>query len=97
MNHTDAIVRRKERLLARIEQQRSTLAATWDTWEKPAALIDRGVALITFLKLHPLLLTAVVAAVTVLRVRKLKGWLARGVMVWQIWRSVGAWVRQLFA
>ena len=100
MKHTirlAEIALRKERLAVRIEHQRIAVAAAWQRWEKPATLVDRGVAVVKFLKSHPLLLAAGVALVTVLRVRKLKGWLGRGLMLWRIWRSAGSWLRRLFA
>jgi|GEM_PF-572033 len=100
MNHTDRLIefaRRKERLITRIEQQRIALSGEWHVWEKPAALVDRGIAVVGFLKSHPLLIAAGVAVVAVLRLHKFKGWLGRGLMMWRIWRSAGTWLRRLFA
>jgi hypothetical protein len=100
MNQTDRLIdlaRRKERLITRIEQQRGTLSGAWHAWEKPAALVDRGVAFVGFLKSHPLLIAAGVAVVVVLRLHKLKGWVGRGLILWRVWRSAGTWLRRLFA
>jgi len=97
MNHADQLVeiaRRKERLIARIEGQRNALSAAWRTWEKPAALVDRGIAFVGFLRSHPLLMAAGVAMIVVLRPRKLRGWLGRGLMLWRIWHSVRTWLRR---
>ncbi|HUO43743.1 MAG TPA: YqjK-like family protein [Burkholderiales bacterium] len=100
MNYADRLfelAQRRERLLARVEQQRSAIAAEWQAWEKPAALVDRGVAVAGFLKSHPLLIAIGVAAVVVLRLHKLRKWLGRGWMLWRVWRSAGAWLRRMFA
>jgi len=100
MNHTDRLIelaRRKERLIKRIEQQRDAIAGEWHAWEKPAALMDRVVAFVGFLKSHPVLIAAGVAVVVALRLHKLRRWLGRGLMLWRIGRSAGTWLRRLFA
>jgi hypothetical protein len=99
MNQTDRLnefARHKERLITRIEQQRGTLSGEWHTWEKPAALVDRGIAVVRFFKSHPLLITAGLALVVALRLHKFKGWLGRGLMLWRFWRSASTWLGRRF-
>jgi hypothetical protein len=94
MSYTDSLVdiaRRRERLIARAALQRDTVAVACRTLERPAALIDRGVGAVMYLKAHPLLLAAGVLAVTLLGRRNLAAWAGRGWVLWRAWRSFSAW------
>lgn len=91
------LARRKERLIARAEQQRAIIAQAYHRWQKPASLVDRGIAVVGFLRLHPLLLGVGLAAMIALRRRNLLSWAGRGWMMWRAWRSVNAWARKFGA
>lgn len=91
------LARHKERLIARAGQQRTAIVAAFRRWEKPAAAIDRGIAVAHFLRAHPLLLAAGLAVAAVLGRRNLMRWLGRGLVAWRTWRSLGAWVRRFRA
>ncbi len=74
---------RRGELLARIEVQRGQLAEIAASWEGPLALADRGVAILRFLRGHPLLVAGA-AALVVLRRRGVAGVFSRA---WQVWRG----------
>jgi hypothetical protein len=70
-------------LLARIAAQREQLAEIGQHWRAPLALADQGVAVVRFLRCHPLLVAGVVA-LFVIRRRGMAG-LVRG--VWRVWKG----------
>ncbi len=91
------LARHKERLIARAGQQRAEIIDAFRRWEKPAAAIDRGIAVARFLRAHPLLLAAGLALAAALGPRNLIRWLGRGLVAWRTWRSLGARVRRFHA
>ncbi len=88
------LARRKERLIARAENQRTEIAAAFERWRKPAGVLDRGIAVAEFLRAHPVLLAAGLAAAAALGRRNLMRWVASGMIAWRAWRSVQGWVRR---
>ncbi len=87
------LARRKERLIARAEQQRSGIADACMKWRKPLDLVDRGIAIVAYMKVHPLVLALAVAGVAAVGRRNLPRWIGRGFFVWRAWRATGAWMR----
>src|SRR5262245_35189800 len=85
------LARRKERLIASIAGQRATLADTIRELRGPIAVVDRLVAAMHYLRAHPVLVAAVVAAAVALRRRSVWGLLTRGLAAWRIWRSFAPW------
>lgn len=85
------IARRKERLIARAESQRAAIAANFRQLQGPIGVVDRGLEIVRFLRRHPLLVAAVIAAVVAFRRRGLDSVASRALSVWRIWRSVSAW------
>jgi len=85
------IARRKERLIARAESQRLAIAGNFRPLQGPIAIIDRGVMLTRYLRGHPLLVAALVAAVVIVRRRGLLSLAGRALSVWRIWRTLSAW------
>jgi hypothetical protein len=83
------IALRRERLIAQAAQQRTTLARTVQTWRRPLALADQGLAALRYLKRHPIWVVGGVAAIVALRPRGVGKWLGRGLTVWKTVR----WVR----
>lgn len=90
-----ALASRRERLLAQADLQRAQIAAAFRHWERPAAVADRGIAVVRTLKAHPLLLAAVVGVAAVLGRRSVLRLAGRGLIAWQTWQSVAGWMRRL--
>jgi hypothetical protein len=94
------IARRREELIARAGAQRASVAGIFDELEAPAAIADRALGVVRFLRLHPVsTAVAVAAAAVVLRrqgqeVLSLAG---RAVAVWRLWRTVSEWSSRLSA
>jgi hypothetical protein len=91
------VARRKERLLARCEGHRLVIARAYRRWEEPARVIDRGWAVVRFLKLHPAVLGVAVAVAMVAGRRNLFTWAGRGLLAWRAWRTFSEWLRRFSA
>jgi hypothetical protein len=85
------IARRKERLIARGESQRAAIGTNLRQLQGPIGVVDRGLAVVRFLRAHPALVGVAVAAVVVLRGRGLLSMASRGLAVWRTWRALSAW------
>ena len=83
------LAQRRERLVLEAAKQRVQLAQAVDAWRAPLALADQGLAAISFIKQHPILLASS-TAVLVRLVRKsfIGRWFGRGMMAWQFVRKV---------
>ena len=83
------LAQRRERLVLKAALQRGQLAQAVDAWRAPLALADQGLAAISFIKQHPILLVGS-TAVLVRLVRKsfIGRWFGRGMMAWQLVRKV---------
>jgi hypothetical protein len=90
-----ALASRRERLIAQAELQRMRIGAAFQRWEKPAAVVDQGIAAGRFLKSHPLLLAGVIAVAAGLGRRSLLRWAGRGFVAWRTWHSLGGWMHRL--
>ena len=78
----------RERLRARSERQRAAIALACDKLARPAALVDRGIEGVRFLKSHPLAVGAIVAVVALARVRFVLAVAVRGIGLWRFARRV---------
>lgn len=91
------IARRKERLAARSQLQRAAIAKDFHALRAPIGVADRALDIARFLRAHPVLIAAAVAAVFVFRGRGLSGLAARAFSAWRLWRTVAALVGPLVA
>ena len=89
------LTRRKERLIARAEAQRLALGAAFRDLQRPIGVVDRALAATRFLRAHPVLVAAIVAALVVFRRRSVMGLAARGLAAWRAWRAVVPWLERL--
>lgn len=85
------IALRKGRLIARAEAQRAAIGQSVVQLRGPIEIADRGLAAARFLRAHPVLVAAAVAAVVALRGRGLLSLAGRAFSVWRLWRTVSAW------
>lgn len=88
------VARRKERLIARAEQQRAAIAVNGLVWQKPFEAADQVISFARFLKEHPLILGVGVAVAAIIGRVNLLRWGGRGLIAWRAWRSVNAWARK---
>ena len=85
----------RQRLLARIEQQRLGIESSFAGLARPASLIDRAGDIGRFLRSHPAAVASLAAGIFVLRGRSLLALLTRGIALWRIARRVQDAVRRL--
>ncbi|MDP2240829.1 MAG: YqjK family protein [Burkholderiales bacterium] len=93
---TDSLIelaRRKERLIARSGQQRIVISVACLQLQKPLSVVDRGIAIVSYLKAHPLVLAAGVVAAAIIGRRNLPRLIGRGFFVWRAWRAAGVLMR----
>lgn len=83
------LAQRRERLVSEAAKQRVQLAQAIDVWRGPLALADQGLAAISFIKKHPILMASG-SAVLVKLVRKsfIGKWFSRGLFALQLVRKV---------
>jgi YqjK-like protein len=84
---------RRDALVLETEKQRMQLAQIVDTWRAPCALVDQGLAVISFIRKHPIWIagastvaSTVGSAVLVKLLRKsfIGKWFSRGMIAWQL-------------
>ena len=80
---------RRERLVLDAAKQRVQLAQAVEVWREPLALADQGLAAISYIKKHPILIAASSAVlVRLLRKSFIGKWLGRGMMAWRLVRKL---------
>ena len=79
---------KKQRLQIRSAALRDEFAAYAAGWAPAFALADRGRAALRWLRRHPLLPVAVLAAVLAVRPRMVLRWAQRGFVAWQALRKL---------
>lgn len=83
------LAQRREYLVLEAAKQRVQLAQTIEVWRAPLALADQGIAAISFIKQHPILITVSSAVlVKLLRLSRIGKWFSRGMMAWQLLRKL---------
>ncbi len=83
------LAQRRERLMLEAAEQRVQFAQAVEVWREPLALAEQGLAAISFIKKHPIMMAAS-TAVLVRLVRKsfIGKWFGRGMMAWQLVRKL---------
>lgn len=81
--HMSAVMQRRSELLAKIAAQREQVAGIGARWQTPLALADQGLAVVRFLRSHPVLVAGV-AALIVIRRHGVLGLLKGG---WRMWKG----------
>ena len=83
------LAQRREHLVLEAAKQRVQLAQAVEVWREPLALADQGLAAISYIKKHPILIAASSAVlVRLLRKSFIGKWLGRGMMAWQFVRKL---------
>jgi YqjK-like protein len=80
---------RREYLVAEASAQRLMLAENVETWRTPLALADRGLAIVHYIKRHPISAAgAGLGLLTVMQSSRASTWFQRGWLVWQVVRRL---------
>ena len=83
------LAQRREHLVLEAAEQRVQLAQAVDAWRAPLALAEQGLAAISFIKKHPILMAASTAVLVRLVRKSFMGkWLGRGMMAWRLVRKL---------
>jgi hypothetical protein len=82
--HMLTVMQRRRELLARIAIQRGQMAEVEAHLQSPLALADRGMAVMRYLRLHPLLVAGLIAII-VIRPRSSAAGLMWG--AWRVWKD----------
>jgi hypothetical protein len=83
------LAQRRERLIQEAADQRVQLTQAVDVWREPMALIDKGVAALSFIKKHPVWMASGSAILLkVLRPSRVGKWVSRGWIAWQLMRKL---------
>jgi hypothetical protein len=82
------IARRRELLRARSATQRAAIAGTLQEWRNPLGFADRVSRVVSFLRAHPLLFAAAVAALAATPRGRLVSLVGRGIAIWRLWQTV---------
>ena len=83
------LAQRREHLVLEAAKQRLQLAQAVEVWRESLALADQGLAAISYIKKHPILIAASSAVlVRLLRKSFIGKWLGRGMMAWQFVRKL---------
>lgn len=82
--------RRRAELVAHGAAQRAELGDICHAWRLPLAIVDQGVTVWRFLRVHPALLVGLGAVFAVVRPRRTLKWLGRGWSLWRFFRGMVA-------
>ena len=82
------LIERRNYLVAQAAAQRLALVQDLETWRAPLALVDRGMAVMAYVKQHPALPVAVTLLITALRPQRAGKYLMRGWLLWQLGRKL---------
>ena len=93
-DHED-IVRQKALLIARCEAQRYEIGEAVRRLQGPIAVADRALEAARFVRAHPLLMGAAVAAAVALRRHGPAGLAGRAFVAWRTWRMFATWAGRL--
>lgn len=78
------LAERRERLIAQIAAQRTTLAHSIEPWRAPLARVDQGLAALRFIKRHPAWMVGGGILFAALRPARVGKWLHYGWVAWQV-------------
>ena len=82
------LAKRRQQLVAQAAAQRTTLAYTLEPWRARLSLVDRGVAVLSYVRRHPILMVGASLLLAALRPGRVGRWLQHGLMLWQIGRRL---------
>lgn len=87
MNRYDELLRRRAALVLECASQREHIAAHRAGLATPIRIVDGALQVTAYLRSHPLVLGAAVAAAVVAQRRGALKWGQRALVAWRIWQS----------
>lgn len=78
---------RRQRLVAQAAAQRVLVAQHIEPWHTPLALADRGLALVHYVKQHPVLMVGSFSLLGLMRLTRTGKWLQGGWLIMQVART----------
>ncbi|MBT9569169.1 MAG: YqjK-like family protein [Thiobacillus sp.] len=79
---------RRQQLVAQADAQRTALTSTLEPWRARLARVDRGLAVLRYVKRYPLVLGGASLLLARVRPGRIVRWLQRGWMMWQFGRRL---------
>lgn len=86
--HAQYLTQRRQALIARCHQQRAIISLQAQQLNQSLSVVDMGLAMVAKVKNNPLLVSAVVVGLLVIKPRRLISGLRIGLVALQAWRSV---------
>ncbi len=87
-NKLAQLAERRRQLVAQAAVQRTVLAHNMEPWRARLSLVDRGVAVLSYVRRHPILWVGASLLLAALRPGRVGRWLRHGLMLWQIGRRL---------
>lgn len=78
------LAERRARLVAQAATQRMALAQNMEPWRVPLARADQVLAVLRYIKQHPVLLVGGTALFAAWHPKRVVKWLARGCIAWKV-------------
>jgi hypothetical protein len=88
MNMLAAIARRRAALVVQAAAQRDEIGRIIEPWQKPLALVDRGIEIVQRLRTNPLAIAAGVVFFVWMRRRRFGRWTGPIWAAWQLYSSL---------
>ncbi|MFC3109828.1 YqjK family protein [Undibacterium arcticum] len=95
--HAQHLAQRRQALIARSQQQRAIISLQAQQLTRSLSIVDLGLAMVAKVKGNPLLLSAVLLGLLVIKPRRVLSVLRTGLVALQAWRSVGPVLHHLTA
>lgn len=87
-NKLAQLAERRRQLVAQAAAQRTALAHDLEPWRARLALVDRGVAVLCYIRRHPALTMGATLLLAALRPGRAGKWLQHGWVAWQLARRL---------
>ena len=82
------LAERRRQLVEQAAAQRSVLAYHAEPWRARLALVDQGVAVLRYVRRHPVLMAGATLLLAAVRPRPAGKWLRRGWVAWRLVRRL---------
>lgn len=87
------LAERRAHLVSRAAEQRATLAHCVEALRAPLEMVDRGIAVLAYVRRHPVAVIGATTLAIALSPRLAGSWLRRSWLVWRLTRALRNWSR----